>query len=158
MRSLLTMTTSSPLRFSFLALLFLLFSTAVFSQSGRCRSVSSDMSAGSANIIVEYRDVTTSRLFGKVEWPGDGIVILEVFKVDRIGKGESLWSATQGREPLIVLETNDTGEFCHPGLSDGVYVIKFGTPGGGWNCTWIKVRIARTAPERKVNVGLEIGI
>ena len=157
MGSLQTMTISLPLRVSFQLILFLVFSTMAFSQSGKCRSVSVERSASCANVYIQAESVTSRRLFGKVDWPGEGSVVLEVFKIDRIGKNEDLSSATSGMEPFIVLETNERGEFCHSGLDDGLYIVKFGIDGGGWNCTWVKVRIARTAAERKIEVGLEIG-
>ena len=149
--------TIRPLRLTFPILLLFVFSTARLAQSGKCRSVSVDRSAGCANMVVEYRGITARRLVGKVDWPGDSRVVIEVFKVNRIKEDEGLWSATDRLSPIIVLETNERGEFCHSGLEDGLYVIKFGTDEGGWNCSWIKVRIARTGAERKVEIGLEIG-
>ena len=150
--------TTDPRRIIFPFFLLLFFSSAVWSQSGKCRSVSADKSAACASILVEYAAITSSRLFGKVNWPGEGPVIVEVYKVSKVDTKAGLHSATYGKEPVIVLETNERGEFCHPGLVDGLYVVKFGIEGVGWNCTWIQVRIAKNAPERKVRVGLEIGI
>ncbi|HRJ89095.1 MAG TPA: hypothetical protein PLN05_07165 [Pyrinomonadaceae bacterium] len=142
----------------FAAIVTLFLTLSVPSQSKKCRAESADRSVRCANLLVEYPRVSTSRLTGKVDWPGDVPLIVEVYRIDRSERKLSSYDLTKSRVPTHVFETDPSGSFCHPGLPEGYYVVRFGTDDGGWNCTWIKVRIANGLPKRTIRATLEIGI
>jgi hypothetical protein len=135
----------------------LFLSLAASAQSTGCRSASVHRSVSCASVIVEFADITAKRIRGKVELPSDERVIIEVFEIERSKRKDSAYNSTSGR-PSIVLETNERGEFCHSGLADGDYVLRFGSDNGGWNCSWIKVRISKTSRDRKMKIHLTAGI
>ncbi len=140
----------------FLGILFL--AKPAQSQITKCSSVTVDKYPRCANLIVEYRTLTTSKLKGRVEWPVEAPVLLEIYKIEKSDWKKNSYDLTQGRAPIGVTETDKEGRFCHPGINDGYYVLRFGSEEQGWNCTWVKVRIVKGAPERNLKVSLEIGI
>jgi hypothetical protein len=141
----------------FIALLILAYTSNVRSQSSDCRSESVDKNVRCANIYVEFGDVTTSRLSGIVDSPLDVPIVVEIYKINRSERRKDSYKLIQGREPTIAIETNAEGKFCHPGLADGHYVVRFGTSDGGWNCSWIKVHILKGSIDKKIKVDLTLG-
>lgn len=130
----------------------------VHSQSAKCKSVSVEWRPACANMIVEFRGITTSKLAGSIENPIGEPILVEVFAIRPQDKKGSSYSLADDDRRIVAFETDVKGKFCHPGLPEGDYVLRFGTISGGWNCSYQKVKIRNRAAERKTKVSLEIGI
>lgn len=142
---------------SVFAVLFML-TISVFTQDRGCKSRTVEGRVACANMIVEFAAIASDRLQGRIDWPGNGPVRIEVYKVKRSDRKRDSYRLTDEHDPVLIFETDEEGRFCHPGLEDGFYVVRFGTQDGGWNCTWIKVRIAKGIPRSMIRASLEIGI
>ncbi len=145
--------------FSFLALAVL--SGWVYAQPNVCKSVSTELEPGCANEYREFKELTTSKLWGRVEYPITGElaypVYVAIYKIRKDERKENSYNLVKFREPTIIIQANEKGEFCHPGLAEGYYVVKFGYHEPGFNCSWIKVRILKSSPEIRVKGEISIG-
>lgn len=135
-----------------------MFTLSGLAQDSGCKSRSVQDGVACESVIEEYADVESDRLQGRIEWPGDGPVRIEVYKIKRSERKRDSHRLTNEYDPILIFETDEEGRFCHPGLADGYYVIRIGTLDGGWNCTWIKVRILNGLPRRMIRASLSIGI
>ncbi len=140
-----------------------LFCVSGTAQSNVCKSVTVGDSIDCANMIGLLKNVTTSKLAGQVisemGEPLDGVrVLVEIYKIDKKELKIESWSLTDLKKPFITIRANEKGEFCQPGLSEGYYVIRFGTSNGEWNCTWVRVHILRNSTFQKIKFALSIGI
>lgn len=130
------------------------------SQTDSCKSVS--LGEGNvprcASVFVEFRDITARRIKGRIESGLDSPILIEIYKLEKKERKLDSYAITGLKDPILTIETNTNGDFCHPGLTDGYYLLRFGTEDGGFNCTWIKVRISKQSVDRKIKVDLSIGI
>ena len=131
-----------------------------WSQNGNCKSVSLGEAnvPSCANIFVEFGDITVTKLQGKIESPLENPILIEVFRLEKSERKIPSYRIPDLKDRILAFSSNDEGEFCHPGLPDGYYLLRFGTEEGGMNCSWIKVRIAKNSVDRNIKVQLSIGI
>ncbi len=83
-------------------------------QASRCRAESVSFSGSCANIFVEFSGITTSGFEGKVDWPGQGRVLVEVFRL--LLKGNHAVDAERAENRIAAFESDQNGKFCHPAL------------------------------------------
>lgn len=138
--------------------LVLLLVLSGHSQSPRCVSRSVDAKVRCAHIGVEFGEITTSKLSGTVESPLKEPILIEVFRIPTNETKGASYNLDSYERLVVAFETDKKGKFCHPGLPDGNYLVRFGTIHGDWNCSYQKIRIRRGSSERKSKVTLEIGI
>ncbi len=127
-------------------------------QSKVCKSVSVNGLVNCGAESVKFKNITSNKLAGIVESRIGLPIFVEVYKIDKKNMKVDFAELVDVKEPFMTIQTNDAGEFCHSGLSDGYYLIRFGTPYGDWNCSWIRVHILRGGSFRKVKVELTLGI
>lgn len=141
-------------------LLLLVFNLAsvVASQAGKSRSVSRDKSVQCANMIVEFGNVTTSSFRGKIEWPLESPILVEIYKIKKNEQNSPVYDLVKNRTLYTALETNDKGEFYRPGLPYGYYAVRFGATEGGWNCSYLKIKMLKNASDVRIKARLDIGI
>ena len=119
-----------------------LMAVPVASQSSRCKAKTADFGQRCVDhILVEYLPVTTSRFWGTVESHLDKPILIEVFSISAADRKKPSYDLANVDQRVLAFAPDSNGRFCHPGLKDGYYVIRYGSDGS--KCTYQKVRIRR---------------
>ncbi len=136
------------------------FSTiSALAQTKDCRKESLQVSKAiqCANIIVQLAEIKVKNLKGIVNTSADKVLI-EVYKIRKEETKQDSYNLTKNKSPYIIIETDNNNEFCIKNISQGYYILKFGTADGGWNCSWMKVSVFKNNKDRKIKASLELGI
>lgn len=142
-----------------LLILTFAFTVCAFSQEKKnCNSKVSSRLSQCANIVFIAKSLKVKEIKGIITSPLDSPAIIEIYKISEEQSKEDPYNLTRYETPFKVYETNEDGEFCIKNFPEGYYVLKFGTSDGGWNCTWMIVQVSKNTKDRKIELGLEIGI
>jgi hypothetical protein len=133
-------------------------SVTAFSQSKNFKSKKTDNEVRCANMSASFDNIRVKELKGRAESMSDQPFVFQIYKIKENEFEKAPYNLIDGKSPIKSFETNAEGKFRVKNFPEGYYVLKLGTSDGGWNCAWIAVQVSRKNKDRKIEVGLDIGI
>jgi len=145
------------------AFLLLIFISNSFAQNSKCKNASAetDDDLMCANELVEFAKLHKVKqmqgrvLINKAEYPLLGVI--DIYVVSKLDAKSLPSDLVKQLVPFKRFKTNERGEFCLTGIAEGDYVLKVGTSEGGFNCTWLKVKVTKSGSKKPIEIGLTLG-
>jgi hypothetical protein len=150
----------SVITFAFLLLIFISNS---FAQDSKCEGASAETDGDlmCANERVELANVYKVKqmqgrvLINRAEYPLLGVI--DIYVVSKLDAKSLPSDLVKQLTPFKRFKTNERGEFCLTDIAEGNYVLKVGTSEGGFNCTWLKVKVTKSGSEKPIKIDLTPG-